>query len=115
MEARNKRKPAPIPEGWRLLAIGYGTGKDDYLGIVLCFNGQEYVTWMANFDKGCEGVANGNYFNPRAIDKSFSDDERWRLTAEAAWNDFTVRAKSLVIKSERWERYGVPLDGVAGV
>jgi hypothetical protein len=68
-KARNKREMIKLPLQMTLVAALYGTGKDDYLAVVLGYDaGQEkYVTWVANTDAknpdGTAGCSEGHYFS----------------------------------------------------
>jgi hypothetical protein len=95
---RNQNSKPPLPEGWELLAVAYGTGRNDYLGVVLAFQHDQYnkyVTWTWNSDTGCEGVANGHYFDR----PNYANDAD---LVDAAWNDFVQRSGSYIRESFKW-------------
>src|SRR5471030_1247273 len=107
MKRRNQQSTPPLPEGWELLAVAFGSGHDDYLACVLAFTdsradispaylSQKYVTWIWNSDKGCEGVGEGHYFNPW----DYSDAD---ALAHAAWTDFCDRGGRFIKAAHTWE------------
>lgn len=119
----NQQFPTKLPGGWILLAAAYGTGKDDYIAIVLGFDGEsKLVTWVANFSDGPQAhdevaYGNGRYFDYRDSENNAAVDEAWKRvitddstqdfvttvnlarrdkTIERAWADFFVRATPLM-------------------
>lgn len=103
---RNLNTVPELPCGAHLLAVAYGTGKDDYLAVVLGFiphnegsaqQFDKYVTWIWNSDPGCEGFGEGHYF------------ERFNGGlegfADKAWRDFTERAQRFAMKAHLWNEY----------
>ena len=105
---RNQRSVPPLPAGWELLSVAYGTGKDDYLGVVLAYqehdpdsirysDNDKYVTWIWNSDIGCEGVGEGHYFDQW----SYKDAD---ALYEAAWKDFIKRSTPFVQKAHQWPK-----------
>jgi len=103
---RNQTKTPPLPEGWELLAVSYGTGSDDYLAIVLAYNEtkQEYVTWVWNSAEGCIGVGQGHYFNHRSYKNAPNAMES---AAHNAIIDFQQRSYSFLSASYQWVDEGV--------
>ena len=123
---RNRRFPTKLPNGFALLAIAYGTGRDDYLAVVLGFepNSGKLVTWSVNYDFGPQkndeaACGNGHYFdyrdseNAEAIEearkRSVGPDEEMNVaramrdkTLERAWSDFFVRSTILMRDAVRW-------------
>ena len=121
---RNQQFPIKLPGGFALLAVAYGTGKDDYLAMVLGFDAGrgKLVTWIANFDVGPQindvvACGDGHYFdygdaeNAARVQDAFScgvdiakEEDRIRRdgTLARAWSDFFVRATSLMRKAVHW-------------
>ena len=123
---RNRRFPTKLPNGFALLAIAYGTGRNDYLAVVLGFdpNGGKLVTWSVNYDVGPQkndeaACGSGHYFDYRdtenaeaiaeARKRSVGPDEEMNVaramrdkTLERAWSDFFVRSTILMRDAVRW-------------
>lgn len=127
---RNQQFPIKLPGGFALLAVAYGTGKDDYLAMVLGFDAGrgKLVTWIANFDVGPQSndevaCGGGNYFDYRDGENDAAASEAWQRekakgaledvdgvvvkarrdeTLARAWVDFFVRATDLMRKAVHW-------------
>ncbi len=102
---RNERAVPVLPCGAHLVAIAYGTGRDSYLAVVLGFipaEGEDpqydkYVTWLHNSDPGCEGFAEGHYF------EQFGGEDY----AARAWKSFAERGSRLALKAHLWKQHGL--------
>ena len=94
---RNLKTVPELPCGAHLLAIAYGTGKDDSLAVVLGYipseegRFEQYVTWIWNSDPCCFGFGDGHYMN----------------LEEHGWENFCERAKRFVLKAALWEKEGL--------
>jgi hypothetical protein len=119
---RNLRFPTKLPNGFALLAIAYGTGRNDYLAVVLGFDAEvgKLVTWLANYDVGPQingsvACGNGHYFDYRDFEsKPVPEDvpevsgpnyERVmrQKTLERAWADFFSRSTVLLRNAVDWK------------
>ena len=105
---RNQQSEPPLPEGWELLAVAYGTSPDDYLGLVLAYSYRpgeyiedKWVTWIWNSDRGCEGVGEGRYFDAHHFENGDSNAEDM---ARLAWKNFQWRAERFITPAHRWAR-----------
>lgn len=121
---RNQQFPTKLPGKFALLAVAYGTGRDDYLAVVLGIDADagKLATWTANFDFGpmaddrvlCGG---GHYFDYRDSENAGAAEEAigrqgWSIdsvararrdkTLERAWADFFVRSTPLLRNSVHW-------------
>jgi len=129
---RNQQFPIKLPGGFALLAVAYGTGKDDYLATVLGFDAGrgKLVTWIANFDVGPQSndevaCGNGHYFdywdgeNDARVAEALQSEKTNCVVLEAeyyevtgkvrrdetlarAWADFFVRTTDLMRKAVHW-------------
>jgi hypothetical protein len=119
---RNRRFPTKLPNGFALLAIAYGTGRNDYLAVVLGFepNNGKLVTWSVNYDIGPQkndeaACGSGHYFDYRDAE-SMPDPEdiaeasgpRYermarQKTLERAWADFFSRSTVLLRNAVDWK------------
>ena len=121
---RNQQFPTKLPGEFALLAVAYGTGRDDYLAVVLGIDADagKLVTWTANFDFGpmaddCVPCGGGRYFDYRDSENNGAAEEaigrqgcsiasvaraRRDKTLERAWADFFVRSTSLLRNSVHW-------------
>ncbi len=125
---RNRRFPTKLPNNFVLLAAAYGTGRDDYLAVVLGFDPErgKLVTWVANFDVGPQlddavACGNGHYFDYRDAESMPTKDDCVELfgpeydraarqrTLERAWADFFSRATVLMRNAVDWQSDGVPV------
>ena len=130
---RNQQFPIKLPGGFALIAVAYGTGKDDYLATVLGFDAGrgKLVTWIANFDVGPQAgdevaCGGGHYFDYRDGENDSRVAEALRSenincvaleagyykvvekirrdeTLARAWADFFVRSTDLMRKAVRWD------------
>ena len=124
--SRNRRFPTKLPGGYALLAVAYGTGKDDYLAVVLGFDAEvgKLVTWSANYDVGPQidnsvACSNGHYFDyhdaeskpdPEDIaEASGPNYERMmrQKTLERAWADFFSRSTAMLRNAVDWKSVGI--------
>ena len=127
---RNQQFPTKLPGEFALLAVAYGTGRDDYLAVVLGIDvdAGKLATWTANFDFGpmaddCVPCGGGRYFDYRDSENDGAAQEAWHRekgagfledvndavprarrdkTLERAWADFFVRSTSLLRNSVHW-------------
>ena len=121
---RNQQFPTKLPGKFALLAVAYGTGRDDYLAVVLGIDADagKLATWTANFDLGPMAndrvsCGSGHYFDYRDSENDGAVKEAigrqgWNIrsvtcarrdkTLERAWSDFFVRATPLLRNSVRW-------------
>ena len=121
---RNQQFPTKLPGKFALLAAAYGTGKDDYLAVVLGIDADagKLVTWTAYFDFGPMAddrvpCGSGHYFDYRDSENNGAAEEaigrqgcsiasvaraRRDKTLERAWADFFVRSTSLLRNSVHW-------------
>ena len=123
---RNRRFPTKLPGGYALLAVAYGTGRDDYLAVVLGFNAEvgKLVTWSANYDVGPQiddavACGHGHYFDcrdgesrPEPEDVAEASGPNYdrivrQKTLERAWADFFARSTILLRNAVDWEASGV--------
>jgi hypothetical protein len=94
----------PNPPMGHLVAVAYGSGKDDYLATVLVYipsenvEQGEWVIWTWNCS-GKPGFSSGNYFT-----EHFHGAEK---AAEMAWNDFSNRGRDLALKASQWSEVGM--------
>ena len=124
VQRRNQQFPTKLPGKFALLAAAYGTGKDDYLAVVLGIDADagKLVTWTANFDFGPMAddrvpCGSGHYFDYRDSENDGAAEETigrqgWSIdsvarakrdkTLERAWADFFVRSTSLLRNSVHW-------------
>lgn len=102
MAARNARLPK-LPEGYSLLAMTFGVGRDDYLGVVLAMHadpkypdGSNLVTWMwnASITDVATDVAEGRYI----LRGSKSEDD-W---LDAGWRAFEERSRQFYRQAPAW-------------
>jgi len=121
---RNQQFPTKLPGEFALLAVAYGTGRDDYLAVVLGIDvdAGKLATWTANFDFGpmaddCVPCGGGRYFDYRDSENNGAAEEaigrqgcsiasvaraRRDKTLERAWSNFFARATPLLRNSVHW-------------
>ena len=112
---RNLKTVPELPCGAHLLAIAYGTGKDDYLAVVLGYipseegRFEQYVTWIWNSDPCCFGFGDGHYMNleeqlqPNGFDLTLKDISMIQSGGVIAVSN----AKRFVLKAALWEKEGL--------
>ncbi len=93
---RRNLQHLPNPPFGQLLAATFGTGRDDYLGVVLVYvpEDDKFVTWLWNSE--VNGFSDGEYFHRRNYDQS---------TEVSAWQSFTRRSKPFIDAALKWAEW----------
>ena len=97
---RNRRVQPQPPIG-RVIAVGLGSGKDDYLGVVLVIREEGYVVWGWNAADQIRCGAGHGFFDGHYYD--FRHDANRQYTANRAWSMFAREARRYALDAEKWD------------